>query len=128
MNMQHAGRLECRRSPWKLVGLLGLAAVMAGTSYFCTTLPELKAQIAGWVGLPFFGLAALGVLRMLAQSGPVVVIDAEGIHDRRWSVGVIRWEDVTRVWVASVSGNRMLCIEVSNPEDYQARMRRWERR
>ncbi len=54
--------MPCFPSPVKLIGLLGLTALLVGASYFCTLQPELKPQIFGWIGIGFFGLCGLATL------------------------------------------------------------------
>ncbi len=46
----------CHFSQGRIIQLAFLAAVMTALSYWCTTLPEPKAVIAGWAGLALFGI------------------------------------------------------------------------
>src|SRR5437870_3398973 len=87
-------RMECYPSKWKLLGLLGLTCLMVGASYFCTTLPELTPRVAGWVGLALFSPGFVALPVMVSRTDPQVVINEEGIEDRRKKIGVIRWEDI----------------------------------
>jgi hypothetical protein len=119
--------MECYQSKVKLVGLLVLTCVMVGVCYYCTTLPKLMPQVVGWLGIAFFGLGFIAVPRMLFRTGPQVVINDEGIDDRRMKCGVIRWEDIRSLSLGSVNGSKFLCIEVADPEKYLSRLPRWQR-
>jgi hypothetical protein len=95
---------------------------MLGASWFCTTIPKLKAQIAGWVGLVFFGLCFIAILAQLFRSGPSVILDELGIHDLRSSFGTIPWADVVSLRIGSVRSQRFLCVEVLDPSTYLSRL------
>ncbi|HEX3314436.1 MAG TPA: STM3941 family protein [Gemmataceae bacterium] len=120
--------MECRNSKTKLLGLFLLTCALGAGSYFCTTLPSLKAQIAGWLGVAFFGLGAVAVPVRALRGGPQVVIDDDGIDDRRLNVGVIRWEDIRSLSIGTVKSSKFLCIEVAEPEKYLRVLPAWKRK
>jgi hypothetical protein len=95
---------------------------MLGASWFCTTIPNLKAQIAGWVGLVFFGLCFIAILAQLFRSGPSVILDELGIHDLRSSFGTIQWADIVSLRIGSVRSQRFLCVEVRDASTYLSRL------
>jgi len=102
-------------------GLLGL--LMTGGSYWCTTQPQIKAQIAGWAGLVLFGGGSLiAIPRMLMHGGPVVLIDQGGIDDRRGKLGKIEWTKVTRVWIGTIKSTEILCVALHDEEPYLAKL------
>jgi hypothetical protein len=111
----------------KVLGLFILAILMVGLSYFCTTLPNLKAQVAGWAGILFFGLGFIAFPVLLFRSGPQVIIDEKGIEDRRSRMGMIPWEDVREVWVGSVHSTRFLCVEVTENGKYLSKLPKHQR-
>jgi hypothetical protein len=119
--------MECYTSRVKLLGLLGLTCVMVGVSYFCTTLQDLTPRVAGWIGVGFFGLGFIVVPAMLFRTSPQVVINDEGIEDRRLKIGIIRWEDIRSLSVGSVHSAMFLCVEVLDTEKYLSRLPRWKR-
>ena len=120
--------MECRPSKVKLFGLLGLTCAMVGASYFCTTIPDLTAQVFGWIGVAFFGLGFIAIPRQLLRAGPQVVINDEGIDDRRLKLGPIRWDDIRELSIGSVHGAKFLCIELVDRERYLSRLPAWKRR
>jgi hypothetical protein len=119
--------MECYTSKLKLLGLLGLTCVMVGVSCFCTTLPGGIPQVVGWIGVGFFGLGFIALPVQFLRAGPQVVINDEGIEDRRWKTGVIRWEDIRLLSIGSVESAKFLCIEVGDPDKYLRRLPRWKR-
>lgn len=119
--------MECRTSKLKVLGLLGLTCVMVAVSWFCTTVPLPEPRVAGWIGVVFFGLGFIVLPPMLFQTSPRVVINDEGIEDRRSKMGLIRWEDIRSVSMDSVHSAGFLRIEVSDPEKYLCRLPRWSR-
>jgi hypothetical protein len=100
---------------------------MLGASWFCTTIPKLKAQIAGWTGLVLFGLCFIAIMAQLFRSGPSIILDDSGIHDRRSSFGTIPWTDIVSLQIGSVRSQRFLCVEVVDPNTYLSRLPRHKR-
>jgi hypothetical protein len=119
--------MKCYTSKVKSLGLLGLTCAMVSVSYFCTTLPGLTPRVVGWIGVGFFGLGFIAFPVMFFRTGPQVVINDEGIEDRRLKIGVIRWEDIQSLSIGSVNSAKFLCIEVADPERYLSRLPRWSR-
>lgn len=121
--------MECYASRVKLFGLLGLTCVMVGVSYLCATLPDVDLfhRAMGWIGVAFFGLGFIAFPVMFFRTSPVVVINEDGIEDRRGKLGVIRWEDIRSLSIGSVSSTKFLCVEVADPEKYWSRLPRWHR-
>jgi hypothetical protein len=111
----------------KLLGLLGLACIMVGVSYFCTTQPDPAARAFGWIGVAFFGLAFIAFPIMFFRTGPQVLINAHGIEDRRLKLGVIPWQDIRGLSIGSVNSAKFLCIDLVDPEKYLSMMPRWKR-
>jgi hypothetical protein len=116
--LQVEDAMHCHTSISKTLGLACLGILMLGGSWFCTTLPELKAQLAGWAGLVLFGLCSVAIPLKLLRSGPAVIVDESGIHDLRSSFGTIPWTDIASLWIGSVRSQRFLCIEVFDPNVY----------
>ncbi|MEZ0392428.1 MAG: STM3941 family protein [Pseudobdellovibrionaceae bacterium] len=74
----------------------------------------------------FFGCLAFGFFILLILqvawpiSKPILVINEQGIWDRRSGFGLILWQDILDVQV-EVHGP-FLCVRVKNPEFYIARL------
>jgi len=110
--------MVCYAHKRKLLVLLLPAVSLVGGSAFCTAISDLFTQIVGWVGVAFFGLYLLTILRRLFQDGPLLVIDKNKIEDRRtgWRVP---WHAVEAVWTVQVQSRRHLCIKVDDLSKYQ---------
>lgn len=119
--------MECYPSRMKLIGLLVLTCALVGASYFCTTLPGRTSPIVGWIGVGFFGLGFIAFPLMFFRTGPQVVINDQGIDDRRLKVGVIRWDAIRSLSISSISSAKFLCVEVVDPEQYLSRLPTWKR-
>ena len=119
--------MECYPSKLKLLGLLCLTCVMVSVFYFLTTQPDLISRVVGWIGVSFFGLGFIALPVMFFRTGPQVVINDEGIEDRRMKIGIIRWEDIRSLSLGSVKSAKFLCVEVADPETHFARLPRWSR-
>ena len=116
-------RLEFERSRLRLAGILSLSPILVATSYFCTTLEDPPyARVVGWIGVVFFGLAAIPIIGQIVRGGVAIVLSAEGIEDARLGVGLIPWRDVSQVWVAKVRSSRFVCIRLVHRETYVTRL------
>jgi hypothetical protein len=108
--------MTCYRSLPKLLGLVLLAAAMTALSAWCTTQPQVKAQVFGWLGVAFFGFGTVVIARQLFLRGPVIVLDALSITDHRSPDGPLFWDQISSVWVGAVKSSRFLCVELKDPE------------
>lgn len=113
--------MVCYPSKLKLFGLVCLGLVMVAASVFCATRPALTAQLAGWVGMIFFGACEVAIVKAFFAKGPQVVIDESGIEDRRQPFGRIPWADIRHVYFDRIQRQEFLCIDVYDPEIYLAR-------
>ena len=85
--------------------------------------------------LPFTVLLAGGVLAIVLlfsalrgdSKDPCIVIDEQGVLDRRLKVGVIRWEDIRRITLHSLSGAEYISLDLHNMNTYEARRPAWLR-
>lgn len=123
----HGGPIECRPSGLKQYGLLLLCALMLAGSGVCATLPGLREQIAGWAGLVVFGFGTVVLIIHVVRGQSPVVFGPDGVDDPRLACGPIAWADVTGLRVVSVSGTRLLCVDVADPAVYFDRMPTWKR-
>ena len=82
--------MECKTDPAKQIALLLGAVVMLGACYVCVFVrPGPVVTVMGWFGFVFFGFAFLKILWNLLHPSTKVIINDEGIEDRRWGVGVV---------------------------------------
>ena len=115
--------MECRTNLAKHVGLLLAALLLLAACYVCAFLHVgLIATVAGWFGFVFFGLAFLKILWDLLHPATKVIINDDGIEDRRWRVGVVPWEEITEIDLRRIGSAKFLCIEVRDPDKYVGRM------
>jgi hypothetical protein len=113
--------MTCYRSMPKLLGLVLLALAMTALSAWCTTQPQMRAQVFGWIGVAFFGLGFVMIARELFRRGPVIVVDELSITDHRSGDGPIFWDQIQSVWIGVVRSQKFLCIELKDPALFVSR-------
>lgn len=101
-----------------MMGVVFLGVVMLAASVFCTQIDTLKAQLAAWVGIPFFGCCLLFAMWQVGRMDAVLVIGADGIDYRRMGTGVIPWNEVIDVSVGKVRNERFLCVQLRDEGPY----------
>lgn len=119
--------MVCNLSKIKTVPLILLVLAALAISYFITTLDRLRAQVWGWVGLCFFGVCLIMVIMRLFHKGPALAISEKGIEDFRTKWGLIPWTDIDHVKISVLQSTRYICIEVTDPKAYLAKLPAWQR-
>lgn len=83
--------------------------------------------LTGWV----FGGIAVGLLVYFALRGkptdPCIILDDQGVFDKRLKVGVISWDDIRHIMLYDVMGAKYVSLELHNPETYEAKRPQWLR-
>lgn len=105
MTVDTSRTIEIEYSPWKLVGLVAAGVALTAVSVVIAfeLIPEAARasdfhKLAGYVGVPFFGLGTLIIAwRLLAVRGSVVTITPEGIRDTRVAAELIPWNAVRHI-------------------------------
>lgn len=102
----------------RLLGLVLAGAAMTAVAVFLAfvDLPLTLRILTVYLGVPFFGLCTLYALYRLVAPRPSVVLTAEGIVDSAsaTAVGLIHWYEISQVAIYTVSGQRMLGIDLHN--------------
>jgi hypothetical protein len=88
--------------------------------------PPLK-WVAWIVPAILYGIVAVICLRLYFRKGPQVVLNKEGIEDKRQALGVIPWNEIRRFSVHSLHDVQFLSIDVADPDKYLSRLTRWNR-
>lgn len=99
---------------WRM-GLI--AAVAAGAYYFIYGyLPTVI-----WIGLTALAVVLIFNLIKGQSNEPAIVLNDEGVFDRRLKVGVIRWEDIRRISSHDVEGAHYISLELHDQKAYEDR-------
>lgn len=115
-------RIEFYNSRLKLIWLLFLNCLMVAACYFCTTFDEITTKIIGWFGIAFFGLGFFVIpVRLFRTRRPEIVIDRRGVEVLSWKCDLIAWQEIRRVFVSDIHGNRSLSLELEDPEKFYDR-------
>jgi hypothetical protein len=102
-----------------LLALVGLGFV---TIFWWTFSKTNDSRLLRLLCLAFFGSGALYAIGTAMRRTPQVVVDDRGIEDRRLRCGVILWTDIRRLWTQSIGSAAFVCVDVSDPDAYLARM------
>lgn len=77
-------------------------------------------RISGIVAVCFFGIGIFFIARKLFDKKAGLIIDEHGITDNTtiMGLGLIEWEDITRIEKQQVMSTKFLILHTSNPEKY----------
>ena len=103
------------------VGLLGVVGVVA-LYFFLGYLP-----VVLWICGGVFVVVLLYSAIRGETTDACVILDDEGVLDKRLKLGVIRWEDIRRIKFYDLHGSYYICLELHNPDTYLARQPQWLR-
>ncbi len=103
---------------WRMALLM---LVAAGVLYYMLGYLPFIVWVAGGVMLVVL------VVRLIRPEGegPCIVLNDEGVFDRRLKVGVIRWDDIRRMKWHNLHGADYISLELRNHETYDARRPAW---
>ena len=106
----------------KTIAVWFLCMAMIAMCAYCVTLPSMKAKVIGPIGVLFFGLCLISATIQLFRSGPAIVFDEIGIEDRRCSMGVIPWVEISSIKKVTIEKTSFIGICVVEPERYLNRL------
>jgi hypothetical protein len=111
-------RLEIAPALWKVMMLAGLAVglVALGVWLIVRDGSDQVSAFFGWVGILFFGgCGLLWIMQSIRYRGAVIIIDDDGILDRRVSDKPIPWTAVETVW--SMDAQRFVILKLDEAFD-----------
>jgi uncharacterized membrane protein YobD (UPF0266 family) len=76
--------------------------------------------IAGLASILFFGFCFPFIVKKLGDKSPGLIISDQGIFDNSSGVsaGQILWKDIDDILVIKIHRQRMIILQVNNPQDY----------
>ncbi len=111
--------ISSRYDPKKLLLLLAAAWVLTAAGVWmllCVPDLSLKATVAGWVGVVFFGgFGNAALLPRFFQHGEVLHIDSHGIYDRRITDRPIPWSAIADITEMSIRRTTFFTVRLSQP-------------
>lgn len=123
-------RIEIPLSKKKLtLMLLGALTFVAIGLWFVIAPPTIsnsywgnptKIAIAGYASVLVFGLCAFVLIRKLPDNKPGLIIDDVGFTDNSSgaSAGQILWSDIEDISVIEIHRQKIIMVQVINPQDY----------
>ncbi|AEE53344.1 hypothetical protein Halhy_5519 [Haliscomenobacter hydrossis DSM 1100] len=128
--MTHAQPIEIPLSKTKLLLLLiaslafvalGVWLIISRTSHNEPFWAEqLFVKLVGCAAIVFFGICAFFIIRKLPDQRPGLIIDDEGLTDNSSGVsaGQILWADIEDISVLEIQRQKLIMLQVKNPQDY----------
>lgn len=113
-----SARFVARVSVWRTGGIALASAGLAALGGYMLVLPEPGVRWIGGGIAALFGLLAIGCVRQLLRTDPVIEIGPEGVLWRRWSDQLVPWSAITRVAVRRVRYQRFVCLWLADPSAY----------
>jgi hypothetical protein len=126
-------RIEIPLSKSKIVKMLIGALVFVAIGFWFVIAPPTiensfwgspaKLTITGYASIIIFGLSAITLVRKLTDTKSGLIIDREGIidHSGGMSAGQILWNDIINISVIEIHKQKMIMLEVKNPQEYIGR-------
>ena len=123
-------RIEIELSKKKIfLMLVGAFAFVAIGLWFVISPPTIsnsywgnptKIAIAGYASIVFFGLCAFVLIKKLPDNKPGLIIDQTGLTDNSSGVsaGQILWSDIENISVIEIHSQKLIMLQVKNPQDY----------
>ena len=128
--MKTEQRIEIPLSKSKIIKMLiGASIFVAIGLQFVIASPEIKNSywgnptrlaIVGYTSILLFGLCAGFFIRKLPDNKPGLIIDNTGLVDNSGalSAGQILWQDIVNISVLEMHKQKLLMLEVKNPQEY----------
>lgn len=88
------------------------------------TFGEVRPVVAGAAAVLFFGIVAVLLARRSRDRSPALVIDRDGLHDNASALaaGLVPWGQITGIGTLEVWSQRMLAVQLVDPEPLLARL------
>ena len=78
-----------------------------------------------WIVVPIAFISFLFKLIRGQSKAPIIILDEQGVFDRRLKVGVIEWDDIRRIRSYSLSGAEYISLELHDEKKYKSRRPLW---
>jgi hypothetical protein len=123
-------RIEIALSKKKIfLMLIGAFAFIAIGLWFVISPPTIsnsywgnqtKIAMAGYASIIFFGLCAFVLIKKLPDNKPGLIIDQVGLTDNSSGVsgGHILWSDIEDISVIEIHRQKLIMLQVTNPQEY----------
>ena len=109
--------LEIKTQPGRIITTLVILALLLVALYFYFG----RMTFLLWVLSAGVIIAFVMALRQTLDRGPSIVINEEGIYDKRLRMGTIRWSDIEGVRMHGVGGAYFISLELFNSQQYLSR-------
>ena len=111
---QRVPTIEAYVQTKRMALMLLLGAVCFTALFFFSNI----SRIYFYIFIPILLIATVMVVRESFDKSPRVVINQQGVFDKRIGVGVIYWKDIKRVYGVSLNNIEHVCLELYNENKY----------
>jgi hypothetical protein len=123
-------RIEIALSKSKIVLMLSGALTFVAIGLWFVIAPPIiensywgnptRIAIAGYSSIIFFGFCAFFLIRKLPDNKPGLIIDDTGLLDNSsgLSGGHILWADIENILVIKIHRQKLIMLQVKNPQHY----------
>lgn len=105
---------------WRMAAVAVIAATVV--YYLLGYLP-----IIVWVAAIILVVSLMLKTVRRESTDPCIVLDEQGVFDKRLKVGVIRWSDIRRIRCHSLHGAEYISLELRDTASYEAKRPPWLR-
>src|SRR5690242_13222099 len=102
----------------KILRGMMLAIILIAVAAICIHIGDAQGVIFGWIGVVVVGAMLVAGLFNFFKSGPMLVISESGIFDVRSGFGLIEWDDIVALGIASVNNQRFIVLQLRDTEKY----------
>jgi hypothetical protein len=104
-----------------LLLLLTTLALIAASAFVVRMQPTRFLLIMGYLGVAFFTVVSIAILRLFFDTSPRLIMDEEGLYDRSMKTPKIPWSAIVSMELRTVYGSSFVCLElVDEAERLQA--------
>jgi hypothetical protein len=99
-----------------LLLLLSTLALIAASAFIVRMQQTTFFLVLGFLGIVFFTVAAIAILRMFLDTSPRLILDEEGLYDRTMRTPKIPWNAIISMEMRTIRGSSFLCLELTDEE------------
>lgn len=120
--------MEISVSKIKVLKGISLSLLLTAASALVAVVirPNLFVTAVGFLGLLMFGAMTIVFISRLFYTEPQVIINLEGVEDKRLNTGLIRWNEINTILMESAKQSQYLILDLNSPEEYYRKLPKLE--
>ncbi len=119
--------MEIWISKTKVFKAIGVSFLLVAASAFVVVIrPNWFVAAAAVTGFILFGAMTIAFILRLFYTEPQVIINLEGIEDKRLNTGLISWSEISAVSMEASSQAQYLILILNSPDEYHQKLPKLE--